>query len=106
MATNKNGVIKMGGNSKEILAKYTREILSAENKIEAAICKYVAPERDHLKQCYSAAAADGLDKKCLKELVRRTKMDETERFEVDAYELAWFEGMVNDENETEEEIDS
>lgn len=104
MAISSEGSVKMGGNIKVMIKKYIQEVRAAERMIDEATHKHVAPLKKHLKDVFKAAGEEGLNKKCLKEVLRRTKMDEAERFEVDAYEVAWFEGMVADENE--EEIDS
>lgn len=105
MSISSEGSVKMGGNINVMIKKYIQEVRSAERMIDEATHKHVAPLKQHLKDVFKAAGEEGLDKKCLKEVLRRIRMDETERFEVDAYELAWFEGMVADDNEAKE-IDS
>lgn len=104
MAISSEGSAKMGGNINVMIKRYIQEVRTAERMIDEAAHKHVAPLKQHLKDVFSAASAEGLDKKCLKEAMRRIKMDEATRFEMDAYELAWFEGMVADEKEEETDI--
>lgn len=101
MGISSEGSAKIGGNINVMIKKYIDEVRAAERMIDEAVCKHVKPLKDHLKEVYVAAGSEGLDKKCLKEVLRRIKMDEADRFEMDAYEIAWFEGMVADEEETE-----
>ncbi len=99
MTLKDEGTITMGGNIHKVVQMYVKELRTAERMIDEATAKHVQPLKSHLKDVYTAAASEGLDKKCLKELLRRTKMDEATRFEIDAYEIAWFETMVADDEE-------
>lgn len=84
----------IGNNSQAQIKEFVSQITEAEAQIEAAKEKYIAPLRSNIKDIYSAAASDGFDKKALKEVVRKSKMAEELRWNIDQYENAALQGIL------------
>jgi uncharacterized protein (UPF0335 family) len=83
-----------GGNSALTLKEFADRLVSMETQILAAVEQHVAPLRGDRKDIYEEAVANGFDRKALKEVVRKIRMEAEMRMLIDTYEIACIEDIM------------
>lgn len=83
-----------GGNSAATLKEFADRLVSMEAQIILATEQHVAPLRGDRKEIYEEAKANGFDKRALKELVRKMRMEASLRMVLDTYEAAVIEDVM------------
>lgn len=85
----------IGGNAQEHLRSFAERIVRLDQEVKDAMEEHVAPIKEQIKDVFSEAAADGFDRKALREAIKRTTMDENLRAEIEAYEAALLEHILS-----------
>ncbi len=83
-----------GHNSRSLVREYADRIVNLNGQVKEAMEEYVKPIRENIKAVLKEAESHGLDKGVLKEAVRRYSMDKQFVAEVQVYESALLESMM------------
>lgn len=83
-----------GGNSAHMLKDFAARLSSMEDRILEAVEQHVAPLRGDRKEIYEEAVANGFDRKALKEVVKKTRLDAEMKMLIDTYEAAVIEDIM------------
>lgn len=95
MADEQSAPTSLGDNAQATVRGYADRAIRLEGEITDAIAEHVKPLRDALKELYDEADGSGFDKKALKEAIRRFKLDETFRGEVETLEAALLKDLLS-----------
>ncbi|BAE50742.1 GapR family DNA-binding domain-containing protein [Paramagnetospirillum magneticum] len=85
----------LGGNAAEILRSFAERINRLDEEAKAALEEHVKPIKDAIKDVFSEAASEGFDKAVLREALRRQRLDESFRAEVETYEAALLRELLS-----------
>lgn len=76
----------IGHNEQAVLRDFATELNAIQDAVEAATEKHLVPLREQRKAVFDKAKAEGFNARALREVVRKSRMDEDLRADIDLYD--------------------
>ncbi len=85
----------IGGNAKAELKEYVKRLAHLDDEIERAKEKHISPLNEGKKAIFAQAIGNGFDAKALKEVYRKSRFNKELRDQIDIYEHAVLEDLLD-----------